>query len=99
MTQLPDTRTNRSWLHHEPVHSNGPVLDDELLARPELQQAIRHHGRVTLTLPVRNTDRSVGRGSPGRLLACMGMMGSKGKSRCDSGAALARALGRLICRG
>ncbi|MEN9248776.1 MAG: glutamate synthase-related protein [Gloeomargarita sp. GXS_bins_116] len=79
MTQLPDTRTNRSWLHHEPVHSNGPVLDDELLARPELQQAIRHHGRVTLTLPVRNTDRSVGARIAGEIARLHGDDGFQGQ--------------------
>jgi hypothetical protein len=42
ITQLPDTRSVRSWLDHEPVHSNGVVLDDQLLDDPEIQAAIRN---------------------------------------------------------
>ena len=41
LTQLPDARSDRAWLTHEEVHSNGPVLDDELLADPEIQSAIQ----------------------------------------------------------
>ena len=29
---MPDVRTERAWTEHLPAHSNGPVLDDELLA-------------------------------------------------------------------
>ncbi len=57
---LPDTKTDRSWLVHEKVHSNGVVLDDQLLADPEIQAAISNHGVVTKTVPVVNTDRTVG---------------------------------------
>ncbi len=60
LVRLPDTRENRSWLEHEPVHSNGPVLDDELLADPEIQAAIANHGCVKKKLKVVNTDRTVG---------------------------------------
>jgi len=60
ITKLPDTRTNRSWLEHGDIHSNGDVLDDKLIDDPEIQAAIRHHTSVTKTLPVVNTDRTVG---------------------------------------
>jgi glutamate synthase (ferredoxin) len=60
LTKLPDTRENRSWLEHETVHSNGHVLDDELLADPEIQAAIANQGTVTKTVRVVNTDRTVG---------------------------------------
>lgn len=60
LTQLPDTKSNRSWLNHESVHSNGPVLDDQLLADAEIQAAIRNQGTVTRNVGVVNTDRSVG---------------------------------------
>lgn len=60
LTQLPDTRTDRRWLHHEPVHSNGSVLDDTLLQDPEIAAAIEQQGTVTKTIEVVNTDRTVG---------------------------------------
>ncbi|HEY9633649.1 MAG TPA: glutamate synthase-related protein [Coleofasciculaceae cyanobacterium] len=60
LTQLPDTRNERSWLLHEEVHSNGPVLEEQLLADPEIQEAIRNQGTVTKDVAIVNTDRSVG---------------------------------------
>jgi glutamate synthase (ferredoxin) len=60
LTQLPDTRDDRSWLQHEAVHSNGPVLDDELLNDPEIQAAIHNQTHVTKTVNVVNTDRTIG---------------------------------------
>ncbi|MCC5657699.1 glutamate synthase subunit alpha [Nostoc sp. XA010] len=60
LLKLPDTRDNRSWLVHEEVHSNGVVLDDKMLADPEIQTAIRDQSTVTKTYPIVNTDRTVG---------------------------------------
>ncbi|MEB3177160.1 MAG: glutamate synthase large subunit [Synechococcus sp.] len=51
---------DRSWLtHSEQAHSNGPVLEDQLLADAELMAAIEGHGRLARTVPIINTDRSV----------------------------------------
>lgn len=60
LLDLPDTSRNRDWLDHEEVHSNGPVLDDELLSKPELQAAIAQCGQVSLDAAIVNTDRAVG---------------------------------------
>ena len=60
LTNLPDVRENRSWLHHEEVHSNGDVLDDILLADSDIQGAIQNQGSVTKEFKVVNTDRTVG---------------------------------------
>jgi glutamate synthase (ferredoxin) len=60
LTKLPDTKSNRSWLLHEEVHSNGTVLDDQLLADADIQAAIGHQGTVSKTFTVVNTDRTVG---------------------------------------
>ena len=60
LTKLPDTRSDRSWLEHGEVHSNGPVLDDEILASPEVQAAIANQQDVTYAAKVINTDRTVG---------------------------------------
>ena len=42
------------------VHSNGPVLEDDLLKDPELLEAIASRGAFARDLPIVNTDRSVG---------------------------------------
>jgi glutamate synthase (ferredoxin) len=60
LTNLPDVRTARSWLEVKEVHSNGDVLDDEILADPVIVQAIRDRGSVTKEVKIVNTDRSVG---------------------------------------
>jgi glutamate synthase (ferredoxin) len=60
LINLPDVREDRSWLEHGSVHTNGPVLDDELLADPTIQQAIASQGTAEKTVPVVNTDRTVG---------------------------------------
>ena len=57
LTQLPDTREDRSWLEHGAVHENGDVLDDKILAA--LQSAIRDQGTVEQSYELVNTDRAV----------------------------------------
>ncbi|MBW4447707.1 MAG: glutamate synthase subunit alpha [Spirirestis rafaelensis WJT71-NPBG6] len=60
LLKLPDSKENRSWLVHEEVHSNGVVLDDELLADADIQAAIDKQSTVTKTWKIVNTDRTVG---------------------------------------
>jgi glutamate synthase (ferredoxin) len=60
LTKLPDTKTDRTWLDHGDVHSNGPVLDDEILADQSLTTAITNQSSITKEIKIINTDRSVG---------------------------------------
>ncbi|WP_226573490.1 glutamate synthase-related protein [Microseira wollei] len=76
---LPDTRENRDWLHHESVHSNGPVLDDELLADPNLPAAIKGNGLYHKTLRIVNTDRTVGARLAGEIASQYGNNGFAGQ--------------------
>ena len=79
LLQLPDTTRNRSWLEHEEVHSNGVVLDDQLLADPDIQAAIRHQSTVTKTFPIVNTDRTVGARLAGAIASQYGDNGFEGQ--------------------
>jgi len=79
LTKLPDAKVDRSWLTHEKVHSNGPVLDDQLLADVDIQAAIGNHGTVSKTLPVVNTDRTVGARLTGAIANKYGDDGFKGQ--------------------
>jgi glutamate synthase (ferredoxin) len=79
LIQLPDTKENRSWLVHEEVHSNGAVLDDQLLADADIQAAIRNQTSVTKTLPIVNTDRTVGARLAGAIASQYGDSGFAGQ--------------------
>ncbi|WP_341524910.1 glutamate synthase large subunit [Nostoc sp. UHCC 0302] len=79
LLQLPDTRENRSWLVHEQVHSNGAVLDDQLLADPDIQAAISKQSTVTKSLRIVNTDRTVGARLAGAIASQYGDSGFKGQ--------------------
>jgi glutamate synthase (ferredoxin) len=79
LLQLPDTRENRSWLVHEQVHSNGAVLDDQLLADRDIQAAISKQSTVTKSLRIVNTDRTVGTRLAGAIASQYGDSGFKGQ--------------------
>ena len=40
------------------MHGNGPVLDDEILADPEVAEAIKTEGSVHRSYDIFNTDRA-----------------------------------------
>lgn len=79
ITQLPDALENRNWLNHELVHSNGPVLDDQMLDDPEIQAAIRNQSSVAKTYDVVNTDRTVGTRLAGAIAQQYGNSGFEGQ--------------------
>ncbi|MEG4809400.1 glutamate synthase-related protein [Microcoleus sp. F8-D3] len=78
LIKLPDTKSDRSFLVHEPVHSNGPVLDDDLLADAEIQSAIANHGTVSKNVKLVNTDRTVGARLAGAIAQQHGNTGFSG---------------------
>lgn len=79
LLQLPDSKENRSWLEHEAVHSNGAVLDDELLADAEIQAAIHQQSTVSKQLAIVNTDRTVGTRLAGAIASQYGDRGFEGQ--------------------
>ncbi|NJK36449.1 MAG: glutamate synthase large subunit [Oscillatoriales cyanobacterium RM2_1_1] len=79
LLHLPDSRTERNWLVHEPIHSNGPVLDDVLLDDTDIDTAIHNQGKVSKTIRVVNTDRSVGARIAGKIASLHGDSGFTGQ--------------------
>ena len=74
-----DIKGRPSWLNHETVHSNGVVLDNQLLADPEIQAAIRNQSSVTKTCEVVNTDRTIGGRLAGAIASEYGNSGFEGQ--------------------
>ncbi len=79
LTQLPDTSHDRSWLSHGDVHGNGFVLDDQILAHPEVQLAITQQGTVRQSINLVNTDRTVGARIAGAIAQVYGDSGFAGQ--------------------
>ena len=79
LLDLPDVRIDRSWLNHETVHSNGSVLDDEILAEPKIARAIDNRGKVSKQFTIINTDRSVGGRIAGAIASKYGNNGFEGE--------------------
>ncbi len=77
--QLPNTKENRSWLVHEEVHSNGAVLDDQLLSDRAIGAAIQNQSTVTKTVAVVNTDRTIGARLAGAIASQYGDNGFEGQ--------------------
>ncbi|RMF24772.1 MAG: glutamate synthase large subunit [Cyanobacteria bacterium J083] len=77
--KLPDVKQDRSWLDHGEVHSNGHVLDDEILADPIIAEAIANQKAVTKEIKIVNTDRSVGARIAGQIAKKYGDNGFEGE--------------------
>nr|YP_010330199.1 ferredoxin-dependent glutamate synthase [Porphyridium aerugineum]UNJ17915.1 ferredoxin-dependent glutamate synthase [Porphyridium aerugineum] len=57
---LPNSKNNRSYLEHGIVHSNGLVLDDDILSSSDVSKAINENSIVEKHIRIVNTDRTVG---------------------------------------
>ena len=79
LLNLPDVKSDRSWLNHQDVHSNGPVLDDQLLADAAISSAINTHGTIAKNVKIVNTDRTVGARISGVLAKKYGNTGFSGE--------------------
>ncbi len=99
LVRLPDTRENRDWLKHEPVHSNGVVLDDELLSDPDLQAAIQNQTHAAKTLKVVNTDRTVGARLAGAIAKRYGNTGFGGHITLNFGGSVGQSFGAFNLPG
>ncbi len=79
LIKLPDTKTDRTFLIHGDVHTNGPVLDDEMLADAEIQSAIANQTSVSKSVKLVNTDRTVGARISGAIAKQYGNTGFTGQ--------------------
>jgi glutamate synthase (ferredoxin) len=91
---------DRSWLHHDAeAHGNGPILEDRLLMDPEVCAAIERHAAVARTLPIVNTDRSVGARLAGEIAARHGNRGFGGRLDLTFEGAAGQSFGAFLLQG
>ncbi|KMM16996.1 glutamate synthase large subunit, partial [Synechococcus sp. GFB01] len=91
---------DRGWLQHAAAaHGNGPILEDRLLADAEVLSAIDHHGRVARTIPIVNTDRSVGARLAGEIAARHGNTGFAGQLDLTFEGAAGQSFGAFLLQG
>ena len=79
LINLPNVKSDRTWLEHEDVHGNGNVLDDEILSDSAITDAINHQGAVSKEIKIVNTDRSVGARIAGAIASKYGNSGFEGE--------------------
>jgi glutamate synthase (ferredoxin) len=92
--------SDRSWLLHDPeAHSNGVILEDQLLSDPDVVEAIERHGRVERSLTIVNTDRSVGARLAGEIAGRHGDKGFAGQINLTLTGAAGQSLGAFLLQG
>jgi glutamate synthase (ferredoxin) len=99
LLNLPDARSNRNWLQHEEVHSNGAVIDDELIADASIQAAIKNQAAVTKTVNIVNTDRTVGARLAGRIASQYGDNGFEGQINLNFNGSVGQSFGAFNLPG
>jgi glutamate synthase (ferredoxin) len=96
---LPEAN-RRHWLQHRAAaHDNGPILEDRLLADPQVFNAIESHGHASRTLPIVNTDRSVGARLAGEIAARFGNTGFRGQLDLRFEGAAGQSFGAFLLQG
>lgn len=99
LIKLPDAKSDRSWLVHEPVHSNGDVLDDQILGDPAVQNAIANQGIVTKDIDVVNTDRTVATRLAGQIASRYGDKGFGGQINLNFKGSIGQSFGAFNLPG
>ncbi|MEA5422505.1 glutamate synthase large subunit [Synechococcus sp. CCY9202] len=95
-----EAAADRIWLRHDgQAHGNGPVLEDQLLADPAVMAAIDGHSAVVRTLPIVNTDRSVGARLSGEIAARYGNTGFGGRVDLSFDGAAGQSFGAFLLKG
>ncbi len=91
---------DRAWLRHaEQAHGNGLILEDQLLEDPDLKAAIEGHGRVSRSLKIVNTDRSVCARIAGEIAERHGNSGFKGQLDLNFEGAAGQSFGAFVLQG
>ncbi|MGD1864357.1 MAG: glutamate synthase-related protein, partial [Phormidesmis sp.] len=99
LVKLPNVISDRSWLNHGDIHTNGAVLDDEILADAEISAAIDNHTSVTRAWDVINTDRTVGARVSGAIAQKYGNTGFNGDLNLSFNGSVGQSFGAFNLAG
>eukprot|EP00442_Polarella_glacialis_P025026 CAMPEP_0115070112 /NCGR_PEP_ID=MMETSP0227-20121206/12932_1 /TAXON_ID=89957 /ORGANISM="Polarella glacialis, Strain CCMP 1383" /LENGTH=1705 /DNA_ID=CAMNT_0002456589 /DNA_START=111 /DNA_END=5228 /DNA_ORIENTATION=- len=98
-----DEDARKSWVgaaRNGHAHSNGPVLDDDILADPEVAKIIEtNSGSVTINLPIRNINRSVGGRIAGDIATLHGDYGFNGELKLNFTGSAGQSFGVFNIKG
>nr|SCW22935.1 Glutamate synthase [Nemalion sp. H.1444] len=101
-TLFVDSKNNQSpikSMENLQPNSNGPVLDDELLADPSILNAIDNHVTVTKKIKIVNTNRTVGARISGKIVKLYGNSGFKGQINLTFYGSAGQSFGAFISKG
>uniref|UniRef100_A0A7R9Z740 glutamate synthase (ferredoxin) n=1 Tax=Chlamydomonas euryale TaxID=1486919 RepID=A0A7R9Z740_9CHLO len=82
-----------------PVHDDGPKLDDEILADPDVQAAIKNHGSVEKSYDIINVDRAAMGRIGGEIARHYGDLGFKGHLKLNLLGAAGQSFGCFMVHG
>ena len=99
LVKLPDVKENRDWLKHGDIHTNGAVLDDEILVDADVAAAIAQHSSVSKTWKVTNTDRTVGARVSGAIAQKYGNIGFGGQLNFTFKGSVGQSFGAFNLKG
>ncbi|MEO0646953.1 MAG: glutamate synthase large subunit, partial [Cyanobacteria bacterium J06650_10] len=99
LVKLPDVKSDRTWLEHGGIHTNGAVLDDEILADAEVAAAIDNQTAVTKSWDVINTDRTVGARISGAIAKQYGNTGFTGNLNLNFNGSVGQSFGAFNLAG
>ncbi|MEO1445923.1 MAG: glutamate synthase-related protein, partial [Cyanobacteria bacterium J06635_11] len=99
LVNLPDVKGDRTWLNHGDIHTNGSVLDDEILADAEVSQAIATQGTVAKTYDVVTIDRTVGARVSGAIAQKYGNEGFTGQLNLTFNGSVGQSFGAFNLQG
>nr|YP_010338489.1 ferredoxin-dependent glutamate synthase [Rhodaphanes brevistipitata]UNJ18439.1 ferredoxin-dependent glutamate synthase [Rhodaphanes brevistipitata] len=94
-----NTINDRNWLIHGNAHTNGPVLDDDILSLVEVQDAITNHGQIEKHLKIINSDRTVGARIAGQIASLHGNYNFKGKINLNFYGSAGQSFGAFLTGG
>ena len=80
-------------------HTNGPVLDDELLSDPSILHAIQNQTAINKKVKIVNTNRSVGARISGKIVNLYGNQGFNGQLNLSFYGSAGQSYGAFISRG
>nr|YP_009243906.1 ferredoxin-dependent glutamate synthase [Sporolithon durum]AMK96148.1 ferredoxin-dependent glutamate synthase [Sporolithon durum] len=81
------------------VHTNGEVLDDQLLEDPDILNTIENNGHLKKFVKVSNIDRTIGSRVSGYIVRRYGNYGFKGSLNLYFQGTVGQSFGAFICQG